>query len=554
MPPMTSPRSDSPPLSREQPGDRQRVLPAGCAGRVLARLARTCSWWTTCTATSRSLRGHGASVALRGRAGARRTGGAFGGTVPVKKLRASSACRAKTCCFVMTRWARPPLEERDRPVEEDGDAVLEAGQRERGGRRATRSRRRSPRRADGRAPRSRGSARSSPSFRGRGSGTAGASCRPRSAARSSPRRGGRTGSRPAPRPAGRRGSSGRRSTKTSGCPGSVQSGSTFTRPARSISAPAASATRRPSGEASTPAAQNFVAASIRRSSRIRRARLDSALVDAGDPRADMDLDSHALGGLALSRSSQRLREGAEDRGPGVEQDDPRRRPDRCDESSGAATGVTARRAGPRLRRRSGRRRRRRRSATGVVRRGRSRIRPSRTRRRSAREARARRRSSSSPARRARTPGARSTTGSRRWRGSSCRTRSRCGVRRVSTVRRRASRSMPTTSPRTTRRVPLVPEDVADRRRDVTLGQDPRRKLVEQRLEQVVVRPVDHRDVDIGAPQAASRRRAHRTRSRRSRRDGGAAVVSLVVMVTASPSRRRRRGSSRRRAPCTGRRP
>jgi hypothetical protein len=49
------------------------------------------------------------------------------------------------------------------------------------------------------------------------------------------------------------------------------------------------------------------------------------------------------------------------------------------------------------------------------------------------------------------------------------------------------------------RVPLVPEDVADRRCDVALRQNPRRNLVEQRLEQVVIRPVDHREVDVGAP-------------------------------------------------------
>ena len=49
-------------------------------------------------------------------------------------------------------------------------------------------------------------------------------------------------------------------------------------------------------------------------------------------------------------------------------------------------------------------------------------------------------------------------------------------------------------------VPLVAQHVAHRRRDVALGEDPRRDLVEQRLEQVVVGPVDERDVDVGAPQ------------------------------------------------------
>ena len=54
-------------------------------------------------------------------------------------------------------------------------------------------------------------------------------------------------------------------TNTSGWLGSVQSSSTFTRPARSRSTPAEAARSRPSGEAWTPAAQIFVAASIRRS-------------------------------------------------------------------------------------------------------------------------------------------------------------------------------------------------------------------------------------------------------------------------------------------------
>ena len=49
-------------------------------------------------------------------------------------------------------------------------------------------------------------------------------------------------------------------------------------------------------------------------------------------------------------------------------------------------------------------------------------------------------------------------------------------------------------------VPLVAQHVAQRRRDVSLGEDPRRDLVEQRLEQVVVGPVDERDVDVGPPQ------------------------------------------------------
>jgi hypothetical protein len=55
------------------------------------------------------------------------------------------------------------------------------------------------------------------------------------------------------------------------------------------------------------------------------------------------------------------------------------------------------------------------------------------------------------------------------------------------------------------RVPLAAANVADRRRDVPLGENPGRKLIEQRLKQVVVRPVDDRDIDIGAPQRFRRK-------------------------------------------------
>ena len=50
---------------------------------------------------------------------------------------------------------------------------------------------------------------------------------------------------------------------TSGCPGSVQSGRTATRAARSVCAPVASASIFASGEACTPAAQILVRAAIR---------------------------------------------------------------------------------------------------------------------------------------------------------------------------------------------------------------------------------------------------------------------------------------------------
>ena len=52
-------------------------------------------------------------------------------------------------------------------------------------------------------------------------------------------------------------------TLMAGWPGRARSGSTFTRPARSVSAPAAVANKRPSGEAATPAAQMMHLLSIR---------------------------------------------------------------------------------------------------------------------------------------------------------------------------------------------------------------------------------------------------------------------------------------------------
>jgi hypothetical protein len=44
---------------------------------------------------------------------------------------------------------------------------------------------------------------------------------------------------------------------------------------------------------------------------------------------------------------------------------------------------------------------------------------------------------------------------------------------------------------------LVTEDIANGRRDVALGENPRRELIEQRLEQVMVGPIDDCDIDIG---------------------------------------------------------
>ena len=54
-------------------------------------------------------------------------------------------------------------------------------------------------------------------------------------------------------------------------------------------------------------------------------------------------------------------------------------------------------------------------------------------------------------------------------------------------------------------VGLAAQDVADRRRDVAGRQPGRRHLVEQRLEEVVVAPVDHDDVHARASQGAAPR-------------------------------------------------
>jgi hypothetical protein len=47
---------------------------------------------------------------------------------------------------------------------------------------------------------------------------------------------------------------------------------------------------------------------------------------------------------------------------------------------------------------------------------------------------------------------------------------------------------------------LLPENLTDRRGDLTGGHDARGHLVQQRLEQVVVGPVDDGDVDVGVRQ------------------------------------------------------
>ena len=66
-----------------------------------------------------------------------------------------------------------------------------------------------------------------------------------------------------------------------------------------------------------------------------------------------------------------------------------------------------------------------------------------------------------------------------------------------------------------RDVRLMAEDPADRRGDVRRAERGGRHLVEQRLEQVVIGPVDDRDSHRGTPQARPRpgRRSRRRRSR-----------------------------------------
>jgi hypothetical protein len=54
------------------------------------------------------------------------------------------------------------------------------------------------------------------------------------------------------------------------------------------------------------------------------------------------------------------------------------------------------------------------------------------------------------------------------------------------------------------RIPLVTEKVADWGRNVALGQNPGRELTQQRLNQVVVSPINDGDSDVGTPQPLGR--------------------------------------------------
>jgi hypothetical protein len=77
------------------------------------------------------------------------------------------------------------------------------------------------------------------------------------------------------------------------------------------------------------------------------------------------------------------------------------------------------------------------------------------------------------------------------------------------------------------RIPLVTENFADWRRDVAFGENPRRDLTQQRLNQVVIRPVDDRDIDIGTPQCFRRREP--TESAADNHHVRPAVVETLMM-------------------------
>ena len=77
---------------------------------------------------------------------------------------------------------------------------------------------------------------------------------------------------------------------------------------------------------------------------------------------------------------------------------------------------------------------------------------------------------------------------------------------------------------------LAPEDRAQRLGDLARRDGPGRDLVEQRLEEVEVAPVDEGDLDPSSGRARARRTDRRTRRRRSGRGG--AEVGLVRLMLA----------------------
>ena len=204
------------------------------------------------------------------------------------------------------------------PREEHHEAVAEADQEEDVDEQPGEPRERARTAAAGRSARRRCAGRSSRASPCRGSGT-GRSGSPRTARADVGRRVRRpSASRPArrPAPAARpaRARRGRRSRTRSGCPGTVRSGSTRTRPARSSGAPRSGA----SGEAWTPAAQSTVRAAIALG-----ADPDAARVDGGHERAGPDLDAERLE-LELRLRRQLLGVRGQHARAALEQDDARR--------------------------------------------------------------------------------------------------------------------------------------------------------------------------------------------------------------------------------------
>ena len=305
------------------------------------------------------------------------------GEVPslIRPLTLKTAARLGSRTLVLERVPREHLllrddalrpavaEERDRPVEEDETRFLKPVSAARWTR-SQRSRRRSRRRADGRAPRSRGSG-----DRRHRSAVAVAERPARGVARDPPEI---VSAAWRPDWIATCATPGRPSrlirspiTKTSGCPGACSRARPSPDPRDRPRRPPLRRARRPSGEASTPAAQNFVAASIRRSSG------SAELVSI--PRSSTPVTlaptwiSTPISRRSRARRSQRLRERSGGSRPGVEQDDPRCGRIDVAEVPAQRPRATARRAGPPPRRPSARRRPRRTSASGVARQGRSRL-------------------------------------------------------------------------------------------------------------------------------------------------------------------------------------
>ena len=112
--------------------------------------------------------------------------------------------------------------------------------------------------------------------------------------------------------------------KTSGCPGRLRSGSTAIRPARSVSAPVASASMPASGEAWTPAAQMTVPQSKRPFVALRALGVDAEGIDTDDAQSHAQLDAHLLE-LGGGAPREVVAEGGQRLLAAVDQDDPDRR-------------------------------------------------------------------------------------------------------------------------------------------------------------------------------------------------------------------------------------